>query len=123
MRALIDRYIDAYNRIDVDAMLATMHREVIFENFAAGTLTVRTVGIDELRHMAESSRHLFSSRRQTVTGFSEAAGTAHVQVLFEGIFAIDLPNGVRAGQHIAMNGRSEFRERDGLLIYIADHSD
>jgi hypothetical protein len=30
---------------------------------------------------------------------------------------------VRAGQHIAMNGRSEFRERDGLLIYIADHSD
>jgi hypothetical protein len=123
MRALIDRYIDAYNRIDVDAMLATMHREVIFENFAAGTLTVRTVGIDELRHLAESSRHLFSSRRQTVTGFSEATGTAHVQVLFEGIFAIDLPNGVRAGQHIAMNGRSEFRERDGLLIYIADHSD
>ncbi|GLQ45153.1 hypothetical protein GCM10007862_02040 [Dyella lipolytica] len=123
MRALIDRYIDAYNRMDVAAMLTTMHREVIFENYAGGTLTVRTIGIDELRHLAESSRHLFSARRQTITGYSEAVGTAHVQILFEGTFAIDLPNGVRAGQSIVMNGRSEFRERDGLLIHIADHSD
>ncbi|GLQ50851.1 nuclear transport factor 2 family protein [Dyella flava] len=123
MRALIDRYIDAYNRMDVDAMLVTIHREVIFENYTGGTLSVRTIGIDELRHLAESSRGLFSARRQTITGYSEAAGTAHVQVFFEGTFAIDLPNGVRAGQRIAMPGRSEFRERDGLLIYIADHSD
>jgi SnoaL-like domain len=123
MRTLIDRYIEAYNRIDVTAMLTTMHREVIFENYSGGTLSVRTVGIDELRHLAESSRHLFSARRQTISGYSEAAGTAHVQILFEGTFAIDLPNGVRAGQSIVMNGRSEFRERDGLLIYIADHSD
>jgi hypothetical protein len=123
MRDLIDRYIDAYNRMDVDAMVATMHREVIFENYAAGTLSVRTLGIEELRHLAESSRHLFAARRQTITGYSEAGDTAHVQVLFEGTFAIDLPNGVRAGQRIAMNGRSEFRERDSLLIYIADHSD
>jgi hypothetical protein len=36
---------------------------------------------------------------------------------------VDLPNGVRAGQAIAMPGRSEFRELDGLLIHIADYSD
>jgi hypothetical protein len=123
MRALIDRYIDAYNRMDVDAMLAPVHSEVIFENYAAGQLTVRVAGIHELRHLAESSRGLFSARRQTVTAYSEAAGVAYVQIFFEGTFAIDLPNGVRAGQRIAMPGRSEFRERDGLLIHIADHSD
>jgi hypothetical protein len=123
MRALIDRYLDAYNRLDVDAMLTTMHREVIFENYTGGNLSVRTLGIDELRHLAESSRGLFSGRRQTVTDYREADGTAHVQIFFEGTFAIDLPNGVRAGQRIAMPGRSEYRERDGLLIYIADHSD
>lgn len=122
MRALIDRYIDAYNRMDVDAMLATMHREVIFENYSAGMLSVRTVGIDELRHLAESSKHLFASRHQTITGYSEAAGVAHAQIAFEGVFAVDLPNGVRAGQRIAMPGRSEFRVLDGLLIHIADHS-
>jgi hypothetical protein len=123
MRALIDRYIDAYNRMDVDAMLATIHREVIFENYTGGRLSVRTLGIDELRHLAESSRGLFAARHQTITGYSEVAGTAHVQIFFEGTFAIDLPNGVRAGQRMAMPGRSEFRERDGRLIYIADHSD
>src|ERR1700758_3536155 len=62
MRALIDRYIDAYNRIDVDAMLATMHSEVIFENYTAGVLSVRTISAQELRHLAESSRYLFSAR-------------------------------------------------------------
>jgi hypothetical protein len=123
MRALIDRYLDAYNRMDVNAMLATMHREVIFENYTGGNLSVRTLGIDELRHLAESSRGLFSGRRQTVTDYREAEGTAYVQIFFEGTFAIDLPNGVRAGQRIAMPGRSEYRECDGLLIYIADHSD
>jgi hypothetical protein len=123
MRALIDRYIDAYNRMDVNAMLATIHREVIFENYTAGNLSVRTVGMDELRHLAESSLGLFAGRRQTISGYSEVEGTAHVQIFFEGTFAIDLPNGIRAGQRIAMPGRSEFRERDGLLIYIADHSD
>lgn len=123
MRALIDRYIDAYNRIDVDAMLATMHNEVIFENYTAGVLSVRTVGVHELRHLAESSRYLFSARHQTITSYSEVAGVAHAQIHFQGTFAVDLPNGVRAGQSIALNGRSEYRDRDGLLIYIADYSD
>lgn len=122
MRALIDRYIDAYNRIDVDAMLATMHSEVIFENYTAGVLSVRTAGTHELRHLAESSRHLFSARHQTITRYSEADGTAYAQIHFQGTFAVDLPNGIRAGQGIALDGRSEYRERDGLLIYIADHN-
>jgi hypothetical protein len=122
MRQLIDRYLAAYNAKDVDAMLVTMHREVVFENYMAGNLSVRTLGVDELRHLAESSRHLFSARRQTVTDYREFEGTAYVNVFFEGTFGIDLPNGIRAGQSMALHGRSEFRERDGLLIYIADHS-
>jgi ketosteroid isomerase-like protein len=123
MRALIDRYIDAYNRIDVDAMLATMHSEVIFENYTTGVLTVRTEGKHELRHLAESSRHLFSARHQSITSYAEAAGVGYAQIHFQGTFAVDLPNGVRAGQSIELDGRSEYRERDGLLIYIADYSD
>ncbi|WP_266168747.1 nuclear transport factor 2 family protein [Dyella subtropica] len=124
MRDLINRYIDAYNRMDVPAMLATMHREVVFENYTAGVLSVSTRGVDELRHLAESSLHLFAARRQIITAFREhgdAAATA--DILFDGTFAIDLPNGVRAGQSMSMTGRSEYRVRDGLLIYIADYSE
>lgn len=122
MRALVDRYLDAYNRMDVDAMLATMQDEVVFENYTAGVLALRTVGIAELRHLAESSRHLFSMRRQTITAWREADGRGYADIRFEGTFAVDLPNGVRAGQSIALEGRSEFRQHDSRLVYIADHS-
>ena len=122
MRALVDRYLDAYNRMDMAAMLATLQDDVVFENHTAGVLSVRTIGIAELRHLAESSRHLFSQRRQTITAWREADGRGHASIHFEGTFAIDLPNGVRAGQSIALEGRSEFRQHDGKLIYIADHS-
>jgi ketosteroid isomerase-like protein len=123
MRELIERYLGAYNRMDVDGMLATMHREVVFENYTAGVLSVRTQCADELQRLAESSRYLFSARRQLVLAYEERDGTATVHILFDGTFAVDLPNGVRAGQSITLGGRSEFRQRDGLLVYIADYSE
>ena len=124
MRDLIDRYLDAYNRMDVPAMLGTMHREVVFENYTKGVLSVRTQGVEELRHLAESSLHLFAARRQRITAFREHGGdAATADILFDGTFAIDLPNGIRAGQSIALAGRSEYRVQSGLLIYIADFSE
>jgi len=123
MRALIDRYINAYNRLDVEGMLATLHPQVSFENVTAGVTTVRTQGIEEFRRLAQSTLPLFARRRQTITGYSERDGVAQVGIAFEGVFALDLPNGARAGQAIALAGRSEFRVHDGLLIHIADISD
>jgi ketosteroid isomerase-like protein len=123
MRALIDRYLDAYNRLDVDGMLLTLHPQVVFENIAAGAVNVRTQGVEEFRRLAESTRPLFATRRQTITAYAEHDGVAQAAIAFEGVFALDLPNGVRAGQAIALAGRSEYRVHDGLLIHIADISD
>jgi hypothetical protein len=123
MRTLIDRYIDAYNRLDVEGMLATLHPQVSFENVTAGVTTVRTHGIEEFRRLAQGTLPLFARRRQTVIRYSEHNGVADVGIAFEGVFALDLPNGARAGQAIALEGRSEFRVHDGLLIHIADISD
>lgn len=113
MRALVDRYLDAYNRMDVAAMLATMQDEVVFENYTAGVLSVRTLGIAELRHLVESSRHLFSMRRQTITAWREDGDSAHAGIHFEGTFAIDLPSCVRAGQSIALGGAASFASMAG----------
>lgn len=122
MRALIDRYIDAYNRMDIPGMIATMHAGVVFENYTAGVLSVRTQGVHELEHLARGSLHLFAARRQIITAYAQDGDTATAQILFDGTFAIDLPNGVRAGQTLSLTGRSEFRALDGLLIYIGDFS-
>lgn len=123
VRELIERYLAAYNRIDVEGMLATMHREVVFENYTAGVLSVRTQGLAELQLLAERSRYLFAARRQVIVAYEERDGLATAHILFDGTFAVDLPNGVRAGQSITLNGRSEFRQRDGLLSYIGDYSE
>ena len=123
MRTLIERYIDAYNRLDVEGMLVTLHPQVAFENITAGVTTVRTQGVEEFRRLAQSTLPLFARRRQTITGYHEQDGVAQVGIAFEGVFALDLPNGARAGQTIALNGRSEFRVHDGLLVHIADISD
>jgi hypothetical protein len=96
---------------------------VDFENITAGVTTVHTHGIEEFRRLAQSTLPLFARRRQTVTRYDEKNGVAQVGIAFEGVFALDLPNGARAGQMIALDGRSEYRVHDGLLIHIADISD
>lgn len=123
MRELIDRYLDAYNRMDVPAMLKTMHADVVFENYTKGILSVRTQGVEELRHLAESSLHLFSARRQVITAFEGGPDSAKAYILFDGTFAVDLPNGVRKGMTLSIEGRSEYRAREGKLVYIADFSE
>lgn len=123
MRALIDRYLDAYNRMDVAGMLATVHPQVVFENHAGGKLALRTEGREPLQELALRSRGLFSMRRQQITGYREHEGVAYAQIAFEGVFAMDLPNGVRAGQRLQLSGRSEYRQHEGLLIHIADYSE
>lgn len=84
-------------------------------------MNTRTNGIDSFRELAEPSRGLFMRRRQTLLEQAEIDGLIQAQIDFEGVFAIDLPNGSRAGQEIKLRGRSDFRLQDGLIIYLGDH--
>jgi hypothetical protein len=40
----------------------------------------------------------------------------------EGILAADLPNGMKAGESMHLEGRSEFGFRDGRIDRITDYS-
>ena len=98
MRDLIDRYLDAYNRMDVPAMLNTMHAGVVFENYTKGILSVRTQGVAELRHLAESSLHLFSARRlRLLQPHSLLINTARGEIIDESALATLLAEGGIAG--------------------------
>lgn len=121
-RALVERYIDAYNRMDVDGMLATLHRDVSFANVAGGETNARTQGIDEFAALARQSLPLFSERRQTVESFDAAGDRAVASIAFRAVVANDLPNGLKAGQALDFRGRSEFEFRDGAIAAITDIS-
>lgn len=114
MHPLIERYLRAYNAMDVEGMMATLHPDVLFENFTKGELTASAKGQDAMRALAETSRGLFRSRRQTVTSIVATPEGARAQIAFEAMLA--------TGETIAMNGTSEFHFRDGLIDAIVDWS-
>jgi len=92
-RELVDRYIDAYNRCNIDGMIAQLHRDIAFLNITNSVVTDESDGIDQFRELALRSRALFSSRQQTVISFKAAADQAEVEISFIGVLAVDLPNG------------------------------
>jgi ribosomal protein S18 acetylase RimI-like enzyme/ketosteroid isomerase-like protein len=119
-RDLIERYIAAYNAFDVEGMLALMNPEVVFRNIAGGEVTAETEGIEALRALAMRSKGLFSSRRQEIKGLSLSGNRASADIAFEGVLAVDLPGGPKAGDTLRIAGRSEFEFRDGSIARITD---
>lgn len=77
MRELVDRYIDAYNRKDVEAMLATMHPALVFENHTAGVLGVRAPGLAALRQLAGLASCSRRAGRPSPIGGSTAIPLLH----------------------------------------------
>jgi ketosteroid isomerase-like protein len=122
MRKLIERYIQAYNQKDVAGMISTLHNEFIFENYANGDLNASTVGVEHFKAMTEQSLDLFSTRTQHLIDYVEERDKVTVTIEFTGTFAVDVPNGINAGQQISLSGSTEFRFRDGLIVYLGVHT-
>ena len=121
-RSLIDRYIAAYNSFDLDGMLAVLHPDVEFRNVTGGEVNVSTSGAEEFQRVAEQSKGMFVSRHQEITRFQSSTDTAGADIRYEGVLACDLPNGTKAGETLRLEGRSEFRFRDGRIDRIIDYS-
>lgn len=122
MRTLVDRYIDAYNRMDIPAMLLTVHPDVVFKNISGGSVNASANGIAELRALAEQSLPLFTERHQDIFSFETNETQAVVSIGFRAVVANDLPNGLKKGQVINLSGHSEFEFRDGAISKITDIS-
>jgi hypothetical protein len=122
MRALVDRYIDAYNRMNIAEMLLTVHPEVEFKNISGGIVSASANGVAELKALAEQSLSLFSERHQDILSFESNKTQAVASIGFRAVVAKDLPNGLRKGQVLNMPGRSEFEFRDGAISKITDIS-
>lgn len=121
-RSLIERYLNAYNAFDIDGIISALHPNIEFKNISGGEVNATASGIDEFRKLADQSRGLFSMRKQTITSFEMKDDQAFIGVDYEGVLASDLPNGMKAGETLRLNGRSEFAFRDGKIYRITDIS-
>ncbi len=122
IRALVDHYIDAYNRKDIDYMLMSVHPQVEFKNISAGVVNANTNGVAELRTLAQQSLSLFSERHQVIKSFEIQGSVAVAIIAFRAVVAADLPNGLKKGQVLSLSGRSEFEFKGGAISKITDIS-
>lgn len=122
IRSVIQRYLDAYNNFDISGMMSVMHPDIEFKNVSGGEVNATASGADEFRKLAEQSRDLFSWRKQTMMKFQLKDNQAFIEVAYEGVLVSDIPNGMKAGDTLRLNGRSEFTFHDGKIYLITDIS-
>ncbi len=121
-RALIEDFLDAYNRLDVGKMMESVHPEIEFKNVSRGEVDAIASGLKDFRALAEQSAQLFSSRTQTATKLELDNEGASVEIAFTGVLAIDMPNGMKAGETLQITGRSEYMFRDEKIYQLTDYS-
>lgn len=121
-KALIEEFLDAYNRFDIDTMMELVHPEVEFRNYSGGDLDATVLGREEFRALAEQSAFLFTSRTQTPSNFQSNGEVMSVDIEFTGTLATDMPGGLKAGQQLLVSGRSEYCFRDEKIHRLTDYS-
>jgi len=122
IKTLISNYLNAYNSFDVDGMTKLLHENIEFRNISSGIVDTETKGIDQFRALAEQSVKIFSQRSQTIKQITINDDKAEIEVDYEGTLAMDLPNGLKAGETIKLKGKSDFSMKDGKLLMIEDYS-
>lgn len=119
---IIARYIASYNARDIDGMITCVTDDVVFENISNTGQSMRLDGKEMMAQVAELSGNAFSYRRQRIVNVVTGSGKAAAEIEFEGKAAVDLPNGVKAGETVKVRGASFFEFRGNLLCRIADYS-
>lgn len=121
-KQLVQEYIEAYNRFDVDGMARHLHEDVVFRNIAGGAVNLTTTGKDSFRQQAEQALQYFSQREQRITDWQVADNRVEVLIDYTGVAAIDFPSGLKAGDTLKMQGKSVFQFSDDLILFIDDIS-
>ena len=122
MKEIIQEYIKAYNEFNVERMLRNIHKDVGFKNIANGEVNVQLKGIISLRSQAEQAVNLFEKREMKITDQIIKGNIVEIKIKFEGVFAVDIPDGPKAGELVKINGKSIFQFEEGKIILIEDIS-
>ncbi|PKV62731.1 nuclear transport factor 2 family protein [Pontibacter ramchanderi] len=121
-KEIIEHYIRAYNRFDVQGMLLYLHEEVVFRNISNGEVNLSLLGIEAFRGQAEQAAKLFEEREQVVLTYQEHENAVEVTIAYRAVLATDLSEELKAGNTLELQGKTIFGFQDDKIISIEDHS-
>jgi len=119
-KKLIKTYLNAFNSIDIKSMMFVLHEKIKFKKISKGELLAITNGIEEFQTLANYSKTEYSLRKQTITSIEFEKYKTIIGIEFEGTLAKNLPNGMRLGEIIRLNGHTEFTFKDNKIFSITD---
>lgn len=118
---VISHYVKAYNAKDIDAMLANLAEDIVFENYSDGVCNMRLEGLEAFHLQAEQAKALFTEREQTITGFLHHNGDqTEITISYKATLATDLPNGMKKGDVLELNGKSVFTFSGNKIVKLED---
>ena len=119
--AIIQSYLDAYNRKDVAALVECVADTVMFENISNSGQSLKITGRSAFADLAGQAATMFTARHQTVRTAIVDGDRVALEVDWIGTPAIDL-GPMKAGEQVSMRGASFITIADGKLVRIVDIS-
>lgn len=119
---MIRNYLHAYNTFDVNGMVADFDEAIVFTNRSNGEITLRLEGLSAFKEQAEKATSFFSERTQTAQSFQHEADHTETGILYHGILAVDLPNGLKKGEALTLEGISVFTFSENKIVELTDIS-
>ncbi|MCW8313500.1 nuclear transport factor 2 family protein [Sphingobacterium sp. InxBP1] len=119
----IFKYIEAYNQMDVENMIADFSDDIIFQNVMNGEKTMELLGIDAFKKQAIEALSYFSERHQSIEIITHSHRSTEISIAYRAIAAMDFPNGLKKGDEINLQGKSIFAfSADGKISRLTDIS-
>jgi hypothetical protein len=119
---VIRNYIDGYNQFDINKMLIDFHDDIQFENIENGICNLKLYGLSAFKAQAEKAATIFVTRKQTPLIFHHRDDETETHIDYHAVLAIDLPNGMKKGEELRMQGRSIFKFSDNKIVELTDIS-
>ena len=117
----IFRYLNAYNKVDVEKMIADFDDEIIFQNIMNGEKTMELRDIEEFKKQAIEALSYFSERGQSIESMTHTHSSTEITIKYRAIAAMDFPNGLKKGDEVNLRGKSIFEfSADGKIVRLTD---
>ncbi|WP_428741036.1 nuclear transport factor 2 family protein [Tenacibaculum sp.] len=119
---LIKTYIEGYNSFDIDKMLSVLNKNIVFENHANNSLTLKLDGINQFKEQAEKIALFFSERKQEIEEIITKEEHYEVHLKYTATLKVDLSEELKKGNQLKLKGKSIFFFQNGTITKIEDYS-
>ena len=119
---IINDYIIAYNNFDIEKMLANLDEHIRFEDVSNGVTNLTLTDLPSFKKQAEQAKNLFIKKMQTIKSWKLQDNLVEIEIEYSAVIAIDLPNGLKKGQNINLQGKSIFKFLGDKIVELTDIS-